>query len=93
VAQDIRVITLRIVRGVCGVEYVWRPGPAIGVAFEDESLVQALRVRRRVFGDNVNAIVGVDDGVVVQDVVVVRIVFGVLPVLNRYVCVDVAGVI
>jgi hypothetical protein len=92
-AQDVWVVSFRVVCRVCRVKDVRRPGATFGIAFEDKCLIQTLRVRGGVLRDNIDSVIGIDNRVIVQDVVVVGVVFKVLPVLDGDGCVDIVGVV
>lgn len=84
-AEYVGVISWRVIGCVGGREDVGRVGAVVcWIAVEDSCLVEILGIAARPFSDDVEGVVGVEDRVVVLDVVEVGVVFVEFPVLDGY---------
>lgn len=82
-AEYVGVISWRVVGCVAGREDVGGVGTVVcWITVEDSRLVEVLWVASGPFPDNVEGVVGVEDRVVILDVVEVGVVFEVFPVLD-----------
>lgn len=82
-AEYVGVISWRVIGCVSGREDVGGVGAVVcWITVEDSCLVEKLRVASRPFSDNIEGVVGVQDRVIVLDVVKVGVVFVKFPVLD-----------